>query len=168
MSYSPEPGRDPRPAPWASPSTTDPQDKQRFEEAGPAGSTRVDEAADVTPDREDRPAADRTQPVPAYAGGYPGDQPAGHPGGYPGDQAAGHPGGYTSGSPGAQPQPADPWGPPPPPVPQQRTERRGPRRRRPAVQPADDRHRREPPGLDLRLADDVRLLRRLVRHLVAG
>jgi putative serine protease PepD len=126
MSYSPEPGRDPRPAPWASPSTTDPQDKQRFEEAGPAGSTRVDEAADVTPDREDRPAADRTQPVPAYAGGYPGDQPAGHPGGYPGDQAAGHPGGYTSGSPGAQPQPADPWGPPPPPVPQQRTERRGP------------------------------------------
>src|SRR4051812_4453088 len=43
MSYSPEPGRDPRPAPWASPSTTDTNDTQRFEDTSPADSTRADQ-----------------------------------------------------------------------------------------------------------------------------
>src|SRR4051794_9380813 len=50
MSYSPEPGRDPRPAPWASPGTADSHDTQRFDEAQATGSTRVDHAVDVTPD----------------------------------------------------------------------------------------------------------------------
>ncbi len=46
MSYSPEPGRDPRPAPWASPSTTDTQDTQGFDGAPPADNTRVDRPVD--------------------------------------------------------------------------------------------------------------------------
>jgi putative serine protease PepD len=161
MSYSPEPGRDPRPAPWASPSTTDTNDTQRFDDTPPAGSTRVDQpvadrpvpdrpvpdrpvadqpvadqgavregvadqGADVTAERQDpwaadrsqsdraqsdrtqsdRAQSDRTQPVPAHGGPYPYPYPAGQP---------------------MQPQSGGPWGPPPaPPVPQQRTERRGP------------------------------------------
>src|SRR5918912_497368 len=52
MSYPPEPGRDPRPAPWASPSTTDPQDTQRLEDPPTAGRNRAD-----------------------HPGGYPADQP---------------------------------------------------------------------------------------------
>jgi len=136
MSYSPESGRDPRPAPWASPSTTDTQDTQRFDDTPPADGTRVDppvadrvvddqpldragddqhavdHGVDVPPARQDPWAADgnqpdRTQPVPAQVGSYPYA--------YPGAQ------------PVTQPQPSGLWGPPPsPPVPQQRAGRRGP------------------------------------------
>src|ERR671932_2033532 len=132
MSYSPEPGRDPRPAPWASPSTPDPQDTQRFEDAPPAGGTRVDQAVDVSPEREDVPA-DRTQPVSAHVGSraadhgrsypgdhtpgyptgqpggygrYPADQPGGQSTGYPADQPAGHPADQPAGPTATQPQPA--------------------------------------------------------------
>ena len=81
MSYSPEPGRDPRPEPWASPSTAGGHDTQQFGGA-PAGSTRVDEAVDVTPDRptgdtghsagagHDTPADPRPADAPAGHGSY--------------------------------------------------------------------------------------------------
>src|SRR4051794_936360 len=58
MSYSPEPGRDPRPAPWASPSTTDTGDTQRADGTPPADSTRVDQPA-VDQPAVDRPGFDR-------------------------------------------------------------------------------------------------------------
>jgi putative serine protease PepD len=140
MSYSPEPGRDPRPAPWASPSTTDTGDTQRVDGTPPADSTRVDQPA-VDQPAVDRPGFDR-----------PGDQPGDQPGvDRPVDVTAGrqdpwatddirpdrtqpvptsvgsyhYP--YPGGQPATQPQPGGPWGPPPPPpVPQQRKERRGP------------------------------------------
>jgi putative serine protease PepD len=147
MSYSPEPGRDPRPAPWASPSTPDPQDTQRFEDAPPAGGTRVDEAVDVTPERRDQPA-DHTQPVPAHSGAPSGGHFGAHSadaadqgryagsadhGGYgvvyPDDRPAQYgdsPFGPPPPPPQPQTQPTGLWGPPPATVPPQRNERRGP------------------------------------------
>ncbi len=137
MSYSPEPGRDPRPAPWASPGTTDGHDTQRFDEAPAAGSTRVDHAVDVTPDTAPHRAPDRApDPAPHQAPDRSPYQPAHQA---PTDQAA-----YQAPPPApdqpfpasapdtpTQPQPygaapGAPWGPTPPPVPPQRSGRRGP------------------------------------------
>ncbi len=131
MSYSPEPGRDPRPAPWASPSTADGHDTQRFDEAPAAGSTRIDHAVDVTPDTAPQQAPDQAPdhgPDPA-SDDHRSDHPAGpvfHPAAapaygppppFPGDAAT---------QPHPQSQPGAPWGPIPPPAPAQRTQRRGP------------------------------------------
>src|SRR3954451_20612737 len=123
MSYSPEHGRDARPAPWASPSTADSHDTERFDEAPAAGSTRVDHPVDVTPDRAPdqaaQPGFDRA-PEHAYLGapapGY-GPPPA-----FPDDPTQPQP--QTQPQPYAQP--GGPWGPTPPPLPAQGTGRRGP------------------------------------------
>src|SRR4051812_8761003 len=131
MSYPPEHGRDARPAPWASPSTADSHDTQRFDEAPAAGSTRVDHAVGVSPDGAPDQAAQQT-PEHAFdrAPEHAHDQAREHA--FQGAPAPGHgpAPAFPDDAPQPQPQPyaqpGAPWGPTPPPVPAQRTERRGP------------------------------------------
>ncbi len=127
MSNSPEPGRDPRPASWASPGTTDGHDTQRFDEAPASGSTRVDHAVDVTPDtapqQAPQQAPDQGRDQSPYQAAYQAPPPP--------PPATDQP--FPADAPDSPPQPQPygaapgaPWGPIPPPVPPQRTQRRGP------------------------------------------
>ena len=152
MSYSPEPGRDPRPAPWASPSTTDTEDTQGFDGAPPADNTRVDGPADdgsladhnlvhqraadhgvqqpgadqptVDQPAVDQPGADQPVDVPPRPQDpWAADRQPEHTQPVPASVGS-YPYAYSAGQ--TQPQPVGPWGPPPVPPGQQRRERGGP------------------------------------------